>query len=602
MGLKPTTARWFEVLTPIDQLPHTVQAMAATGQVEIEAERAIDRPTGEPRDVLERYRALAQRYQAHWPHPDFHARMTPGAPRAILASAVAVLQTWSEQARVMIARKERLETERSTLELLAELGETSESALSELGRMTHAGPQLESRLLVTSHGEPIPDLPQVIVRVTEGERHVFLSVLAASAEVRALEEALTGSDVRGVDVPADINRDAVRIRLGAVLAELSSVGEELRELSLAHHLPTLLADVQRLEWFLTHVPPLDHTRHFALVTGWTSDLEASALQRALDDAQVHALIRFPASPARPPIILRNPAWAKPFEMLSRLLGTPSSVEADPSVLLVVLAPLLFGFMFADLGHGALLLVAGLVFRRRWPALGMLIPGGVAALVFGLLFGSVFGREDVVPALWIHPLSEPLLLLGASVLLGAAILTLGLALSGLEAIWRRAFGSWLESDGALALVYLGLLAGFLHRAGFVVAALGALVYVAAPAIRTSSGRVKSALAALGELVERALQLGVNTVSFARVGAFALAHAGLCVAIVELEHAAGHGVGRIVVFVLGNALVLALEGLVVGIQTTRLLLFEFFVRFLRAEGRAFVPLVPPASDEAMTGAHK
>ncbi|MNC91552.1 V-type ATP synthase subunit I [compost metagenome] len=55
-------------------------------------------------------------------------------------------------------------------------------------------------------------------------------------------------------------------------------------------------------------------------------------------------------------------------------------------------------------------------------------------------------------------------------------------------------------------------------------------------------------------------------------------------------------------LGNALVLALEGLVVGIQTTRLVLFEFFARFLRAEGRAFVPLVPPASDEAMTGAHK
>jgi V/A-type H+-transporting ATPase subunit I len=129
----------------------------------------------------------------------------------------------------------------------------------------------------------------------------------------------------------------------------------------------------------------------------------------------------------------------------------------------------------------------------------------------------------------------------------------------------------------------------------------LIHVSGSALRTRQGRARAAFVSAGELLERGLQLGVNTVSFARVGAFALAHAGLCVAVVELEQAAGK-VGGVIVFVLGNALVLVLEGLVVGIQTTRLVLFEFFARFLRAEGRAFVPLVPPASDEAMTGAHK
>jgi V/A-type H+-transporting ATPase subunit I len=44
--------------------------------------------------------------------------------------------------------------------------------------------------------------------------------------------------------------------------------------------------------------------------------------------------------------------------------------------------------------------------------------------------------------------------------------------------------------------------------------------------------------------------------------------------------------------GNALIIAIEGLVVGIQTTRLVLFEFFIRFLRGSGRAFRPL--PAAD--------
>ena len=96
-------------------------------------------------------------------------------------------------------------------------------------------------------------------------------------------------------------------------------------------------------------------------------------------------------------------------------------------------------------------------------------------------------------------------------------------------------------------------------------------------------------AAGETVERMLQLGVNTVSFVRVGAFALAHAGLCSAIVGMAEAAGPGYWP--VLIIGNAAIIALEGLVVSIQTTRLVLFEFFIRFLTARGRRFEPLTPP-----------
>ena len=81
------------------------------------------------------------------------------------------------------------------------------------------------------------------------------------------------------------------------------------------------------------------------------------------------------------------------------------------------------------------------------------------------------------------------------------------------------------------------------------------------------------------------------SFARVGAFALAHAGLASAVVALAEAAGHGIGFWLILVLGNLLILAIEGLIVSIQTTRLVLFEFFTRFFKPEGRAFRPLAPP-----------
>ncbi len=99
-----------------------------------------------------------------------------------------------------------------------------------------------------------------------------------------------------------------------------------------------------------------------------------------------------------------------------------------------------------------------------------------------------------------------------------------------------------------------------------------------------------LAALGRSVENGLQIMVNTLSFARVGAFALAHAALSAAIVTLADTAP-AILDLVLLALGNVVLIALEGLVVSIQTTRLILFEFFNRFLRGTGRAFRPLPPP-----------
>ena len=107
------------------------------------------------------------------------------------------------------------------------------------------------------------------------------------------------------------------------------------------------------------------------------------------------------------------------------------------------------------------------------------------------------------------------------------------------------------------------------------------------------RAAALLTSIAELVERLLQILINTLSFARVGAFALAHAGLSSAIVALMDASGNIVAKALVLVAGNVLVLVLEVMVVSIQTTRLVLFEFFTRFLTAEGRIFHPLPAPPS---------
>jgi V/A-type H+-transporting ATPase subunit I len=292
---------------------------------------------------------------------------------------------------------------------------------------------------------------------------------------------------------------------------------------------------------------------------------------------------------RAPLLLTNPWWARPFEIFCRALGVPSRNEADPSALLALAVPLLFGYMFGDVGQGALIAIAGFVLRRRFAIARLFIAGGLSAIVFGALFGSVFSLHHAFTPLWVDPLDAPLAVLIVPLYGGAALLLVGLALSALEAFWRGELPRWLATDAALAVAYVALLASFAAPDALALAGAAALWFCAGHGLTARS--LRAAIAAAAELVERLFQLAINTLSFARVGAFALAHAGLSSAIVALMHASAHPFAAALVLVLGNALVIVLETLVVSIQTTRLVLFEFFTRFLVAEGRLFRPLPPP-----------
>jgi V/A-type H+-transporting ATPase subunit I len=250
---------------------------------------------------------------------------------------------------------------------------------------------------------------------------------------------------------------------------------------------------------------------------------------------------------------------------------------------------MFGYMFGDVGQGLLLAGAAWWVRERFPVARLLMVGGLAAALFGWLFGSVFSLHGVLPALWLHPLAAPLPVLLAPLLGGAVLLTLGLVLDALAAWWRGELRHWLLTDFWLIVTYLGLLAAFVAPQGLTVAAAAALAFCAGHAV--AARRLGAAFAAIGELVEKILQILINTLSFARIGAFALAHAGLSSAIVALMDAADSLVAKALVLVLGNAVVIVLEAMVVSIQTTRLVLFEFFTRFMQGQGRAFRPLPAP-----------
>ena len=106
-----------------------------------------------------------------------------------------------------------------------------------------------------------------------------------------------------------------------------------------------------------------------------------------------------------------------------------------------------------------------------------------------------------------------------------------------------------------------------------------------------------LESLIEVLDDLLRYLTNTVSFVRVAAFALTHAGLFIAVFSLADMVRgiHGGGLLywVTLIVGNVFIIAIEGMVVSIQTIRLEYYEFFSKFFRGGGEPFQPLLKEES---------
>jgi V/A-type H+-transporting ATPase subunit I len=604
MKLRPSAARWFELLTDRESLGRVLSCLADTGAVQLEAYSSVDATAALPdyARVLEGYRQLARRYRAYWPSVRVDA--TAAAERSVdsMQADLERLEAWAVEADPIIEVLQALDGEQAGVRELATLLEEGSGDLPDLALLSSCGPTLETRLYALEDDNPVAIPPGVLHIVTRAGTGSYLLALGPAGELAALDAHLAAARARPIELPRALpaDRTAAARELAARVEQAGRATqgkrEQLEALAGKYALPAILAEFTFLDWLVTNVPRLPATQNFAWVTGWTSDLDGTVLTAALERTGLPGLLHFPEAPRNfdAPIVLANAGWARPFELFVRLLGTPGAAEADPSALVALIAPLLFGFMFGDVGQGAVLLAAGLLLRRRYPALRLLIPGGIAAIAFGLAFGSLFAREDILPALWLRPLDSPLVVLATSIGIGVAVITLGLVMDGLEHAWRGAARSWWLARAGLVALYLGLVSAPFVPAGGLVALAGLAWFLAGSAVVARSPM--GAARALAELVETGLQLVVNTVSFARVGAFALAHAGLSAAVVGVGEATGSAIGLSVALAFGNVLILALEGLVVGIQTTRLVLFEFFIRFLRGEGRPFKPLPPPQGRES------
>jgi V/A-type H+-transporting ATPase subunit I len=604
MTLRPSHARWFEVLTTAEDLTLALETLAATSQVELETHSNTN-PEVSLQNLQERmqtFNMLARRYQPYWPDTDLRPATMTGKPSRVLDTALQHLLDWEQAALPLIHKVERLNSEQAELGLLHAFLTHLPNDEFELGLLVNTGNTLTASLFALPHGSRVSRVPDTLLvsRFNTGV-HDFLLAVGIDDDLDMLSNELMACKAEVIHIPRTLkgNRPVARRQIEQQQLEndllLQQLHRQIGALSKPHRLHETLGDIYRLEWFLNNVSSLPVSRNFAWVTGWTSDRSGHQLRNALNDSGVDAVIHYPPAPGEltAPQVMVNPWWAKPFELFASMLGTPSHNEVDPSRLLAFLVPLLFGYMFADVGQGLVLFIAGLLLQKRWPILRILVANGFSAMLFGFVFGSVFGREDIIPALWVHPVTQPLPVLMVPLFAGVLIILTGLLLNAAGAYWRGQARHWLLTDAAVLAIYVSILASLFTPYASMTAVL-ALAWYFGGTLLVAAGQSpgRALLPAAGELVETLLQLLVNTVSFVRVGAFALAHGGLSMAFNIMADATNSLFASFLLLVLGNLIVMALEGLVVTIQTTRLVLFEFFIRFLQGTGRAFRPLTAPA----------
>lgn len=401
-------------------------------------------------------------------------------------------------------------------------------------------------------------------------------------------------------VHADLSAQAEQLR-----QDLNSLKQHQCELSAQHSefLQTAQQQLQQASSYATLGETLRGHGQFCLIEGWIPRSEVAHLARLLNTALANPYVLTHRKPefceyAKVPSLLKHHPWLKIFSTLVQNYGIPRYGEFDPTLLFAVTFIVMFGAMFGDVGHGATLALVGWFARQKLQQVTPLfIVAGISSSLFGFLYGSIFGFENVLPALWLSPLHHPFLMLklalywGVGFILLATIITIvnrfqareyldavfnhtGIAGIALYLGGFHAAATWLETHAFDSVQQLEFFTPLLLVLGY-------------KWHENKLPLMERVLVTAIEGFEAVMSYLTNTLSFLRVAAFSLNHVALAIAVFTLADMMDAPASWLVI-VLGNIFIIALESAIVTIQILRLEYYEGFSRFFSGNGRAFLPL--------------
>lgn len=498
--------------------------------------------------------------------------------------------------------------------------------------------------LVPSEGlekleESLSQIHHAIIEIGALQQRTVVLVFGLKRDLPVFERALKGALFEPVQVPSEISGTVDGI-LSELQSDITLLEEQKQNLSekrvtfqrkFGEELLLLRESIIAARQILSARRLFGKVDRSYLISGWIPERLSAALGDELGKVTEGQVVFEKVDPedlrevregiVKIPILFNNPMLISPFEKLTSLYGTPRYKEVEPTVFFALSFLILFGMMFGDVGQGAVLFAVGyLVFRRFYRHIDygiILMECGASSMLFGFLYGTVFGLETLIPALWFRPMENIPYFVKVTLTLGVALVSLGLVLNLINALRLKEFEKLLSGSGlagailywmtaGLAMKYLmtGQVApGELTLLGWAAAALITIMILHRPLYRLivkkerparilrQSGFVTELLESIVELFDDLIRFVANTVSFIRVAAFALSHAALFIAVFSIanvvSHEKGGGISYWLTVAIGNVIIILLEGLVVSIQTVRLEYYEFFGKFFRGGGERFKP---------------
>ncbi|MCM1023669.1 MAG: hypothetical protein NC395_06380 [Prevotella sp.] len=321
----------------------------------------------------------------------------------------------------------------------------------------------------------------------------------------------------------------------------------------------------------------------------------------------------------PPIKLKNGRFTKPFSLFVEMYGLPSYNSINPTTLVAVTYTLLFGIMFGDLGQGLVLALFGALMGkfRNWSMGPIIARVGISGAVFGLLYGSVFGYEELLDPLYeaigisflpLKIMDNVALILIGTIALGVVLMIVAILINIFLGIKNKEYANALFSNNGIAgLVFFGsilaalvgtLMGVKMFTAPYVICLIVLpliMMFMREPLACWVRGKKYVPEGGIGDFIasnffevfEFLLGYTSNTLSFVRVGGFALSHASMMLVVMALAKSMS-GLGAPIMVVFGNVFVMGIEGLLVCIQTMRLEFYELFSRFYSGDGVPFTPV--------------
>ncbi|MHC1741166.1 MAG: V-type ATP synthase subunit I [Anaerolineaceae bacterium] len=387
---------------------------------------------------------------------------------------------------------------------------------------------------------------------------------------------------------------------------------------------SLLWDVRCSRMMTNTIIHYGRLKYTYIIVGWVYSSRLTFLREKIKKVSKDVIIetrqtKREIESGNVPTALNNPRLISPFQMLVTTYAEPKYGELDPTPLVAILFPLLFGAMFGDVGHGLILAVLGAVITSKkvkafkgLTSLGPIILAcGILAILFGFLYGSLFGYEDILHALWMRPSTNIMSILIITIVGGIVVLSLGFLLNIFNGYRSK---EWVNTtfghNGVVSLLLYWSLIGFagsllvpnfpISNKIFVISAIITGVGVMFSELIMNlfeghrplieGGIATYAIQIVFELLETFISLLSNSLSFVRVGAFAVAHGNLSTVFFVLAKMVdpNKGIGYWLMFLVGLVFIVGFEGLIVGIQTMRLTYYEIFGKFFRGGGKRFESL--------------